>query len=232
MRVAVAGTRTAVMQGPYKNIIVLLILSNALSVLLFALRIIGADNTRYWFMVWNLTLAWIAPVIAWILIRRLHHAPWKHWLNIVLTMLWLGFLPNSFYMVSDLIHVELTGEVNIIFDAVLFTSFIFNGFIAGYLGTYLVHRELLKRMTIPKAYVIILAVFMLSSYAVYMGRVLRWNTWDALLQPAAVLFDVSDTIVRPLSHADAYVITGSFTLLISVFYLFAFEIMRTLRGNR
>lgn len=221
-----------VIYGPYRRIIVLLILSNGLSVALFGLRLIGAENNRYWFMLWNLLLAWIAPIIAWLLVQRLQHTSWRHWSTMALSVAWLGFLPNSFYMVSDLIHVELTGEVNIIFDAVLFTSFIFNGFIAGYIGVYLFHRELLKRMSIARAYSVILAVFVVCSYAIYLGRVLRWNTWDALVQPAAVLFDISDTFLRPFGHADAYVITASFTLLIGSFYLLAFEALRAIRADR
>lgn len=216
----------------YRRIIELLILSNAVSVLFFILRFIGADNFRYWFMLWNLTLAWVAPLIAWLLIRNLRLHSWKNWFNVVLTVAWIGFLPNSFYMVSDLIHVQQTGEVSIIFDAVLFTSFIFNGFIAGYIGTYLVHRELLKRFSVRRSYALVLAVFALCSYAIYLGRVLRWNTWDALLQPAALIFDISDTIIRPLDHPQALVITLSFTLLISTFYLLALEVLRALRSAR
>lgn len=209
----------------------LLLITNTVSVVLFLFRLIGAENFRYWFMLWNLALAWIAPFIALWLVTRLQKISWKQWLNVVLTLAWLLFLPNSFYMVSDLIHVQQTGEVNIIFDAVLFSSFIFNGFIAGYIGTYLIHRELARRLSVPKTYLIILGVFMLSSYAIYLGRVLRWNTWDALVSPAALLFDISDTILRPLDHPQAFVITFSFTLLISTFYLLAYQLLYILRSR-
>jgi len=210
----------------YRRVIYALLLTNLTSVLLFGLRLIGAENFRYWFMLWNLFLAWIAPLIAWWLVKRLRTTPWRDWRNILLTLLWLGFLPNSFYMVSDLIHVQQTGEISIIFDAVLFTSFIFNGFIAGYLGVFFIHRELLKRMSLMKSYWVIAGIFTLSGYAIYLGRVLRWNTWDALFQPAALLFDVSDDILNPLSHLQAFVVTFSFALLITVFYVLAWEILR------
>jgi uncharacterized membrane protein len=210
----------------------LLLITNTLSVVFFLFRLIGAENFRYWFMLWNLALAWIAPFIALWLVHRLKKISWKHWSSIGLTLAWLLFLPNSFYMVSDLIHVQQTGEVNIIFDAVLFSSFIFNGFIAGYIGTYLVHRELNKRLSVPKTYAVIAGIFMLCSYAIYLGRVLRWNTWDALLNPAALLFDVSDTFIRPLDHPQAFVITFSFTLLITSFYLLAYELLYILRSAR
>jgi uncharacterized membrane protein len=210
----------------------LLLITNTVSVVLFVFRLIGAENFRYWFMLWNLALAWIAPFVALWLVSRLRNYSWKHWSSILLTFLWLLFLPNSFYMVSDLIHVQQTGEVSIIFDAVLFSSFIFNGFIAGYIGTYLIHRELGKRLSVLRTYLVILGVFMLSSYAIYLGRVLRWNTWDALVSPAALLFDISDTILRPLDHPQAFVITFSFTILIGSFYLLAYQLLYILRSAR
>lgn len=213
------------------RLIALLLITNTISVILFLFRLIGAENFRYWFMLWNLVLAWIAPFIALWLVSRLRKVSWRHWTNICLTLAWLLFLPNSFYMVSDLIHVQQTGEVNIIFDAVLFTSFIFNGFIAGYIGTYLIHRELNKRLQVPQAYLVVAGVFALCSYAIYLGRVLRWNTWDALLSPHALLFDVSDTFIRPLEHMQAFVITFSFTVLISAFYLLAYELLFILRSR-
>lgn len=215
----------------FNRIFALLLVTNTVSVLLFLFRLLEADNFRYWFMLWNLALAWIAPFIALWLVRRLQHMSWRHWTNIGLTLAWLLFLPNSFYMVSDLIHVRQTGEVSIIFDAVLFSSFIFNGFIAGYIGTYLIHRELNRRIALLKGYLLIAGVFVLCSYAIYLGRILRWNTWDALFQPAALLFDISDTFLRPVEHAQAYVITGSFTLLIGVFYLLAYELLHTIRSS-
>jgi uncharacterized membrane protein len=216
----------------YKRIVYALIITNAASVLLFLLRLIGSDSFRYWFMLWNLALAWTAPFIAWLLIERLKRASWRHWSNIALTVLWIGFLPNSFYMVSDLIHVRPTGEVSIIFDAVLFSSFIFNGFVAGYIGSYFVHRELIRRRGEMKAYAMIIGVFALASYAIYLGRVLRWNTWDAIFHPAGLIFDVSDNILNPLAHPQAFVVTLSFTLLITVFYLFAYEVLRVLKLTR
>ncbi len=216
----------------YKRLIYALLLTNFVSVMLFGLRFLGAENTRYWFMLWNLTLAWIAPLIAWWLTRRLDRTSWLTWQNVVLTIVWLGFLPNSFYMVSDLIHVQQTGEVSIIFDAVLFMSFIFNGFIAGFLGVLLLHHQLLKRVRERTSFFIIAGVFALCGYAIYLGRVLRWNTWDALLHPSGLLFDVSDNILHPLSHPQSFVVTLSFTVLITSFYILVWEFLLTIHRNR
>lgn len=225
-------TVSAVHSHRYSGIIYGLLLTNFVSVFLFGLRLVGADNFRYWFMLWNLALAWAAPLIAWWLARRLQTTSWRTAFNTMLTVVWLGFLPNSFYMVSDLIHVHQTGEVSIIFDAVLFTSFIFNGFIAGFLGVALLHRQLLKRVHARTAVGIIVSIFALTGYAIYLGRVLRWNTWDAIIHPAGLIFDVSDNIFHPLEHPQAFVVTFSFALLMSAFYVLAWEFIQNLRSNR
>jgi uncharacterized membrane protein len=170
--------------------------------------------------------------VAWYLARRLQTAGWRTWKSIVLTILWLGFLPNSFYMVSDLIHVHQTGEISIIFDAVLFTSFILNGFIAGFMSVMLLHRQLLRRLQPFRSFLVITGVFTVCGYAIYLGRVLRWNTWDALIHPYGLLFDISDNILHPLDHLQSFVVTLSFALLISSFYLLAWEFLQTVRSNR
>lgn len=212
---------------PHRRIVYALMLTNFTSVLFFVMRLIGAENFRYWFMLWNLTLAWAAPLVAWWLLLRLQKTAWRTWPNILLSLLWLAFLPNSFYMVSDLIHVQQTGEVSIIFDAVLFTSFIFNGFIAGFLGLFLVHRELLKRFSTLRSYALLSVVFILSGFAIYLGRVQRWNSWDVVFSPAGLLFDISDILINPLSHPQAFLVTFSFAILIGVFYVLAWEIFRS-----
>lgn len=210
----------------YRKIVHALIITNLISVAFFGLRIIGADSTRYWFMLWNLALAWVAPIIAWYLYVRLQKTSWWGWWNIALTVLWLGFLPNSFYVVTDLIHLDTTGEINIIYDAVLLTSFAFNGFIAGFIGTYLIHKQILHRQSQRLSMVLIGGIFLLSSYAIYLGRVLRWNTWDALLHPAGLLFDISDNLINPLNHLQSFVVTFSFLILIGGFYWLFWETMR------
>jgi uncharacterized membrane protein len=215
----------------YKRVIYALLITNVVSVALFGLRLIGAENVRYWFMLWNLVLAWTSPLIAYWLAKRLARSRWRAWQNMLLTIVWLGFLPNSFYMVSDLIHVQYTGEVSIIFDAVMFTSFIFNGFIAGFLSVMILHREMLRRVSALRSFLLITGIFALCGYAIYLGRVLRWNTWDALLHPSGLIFDVSDNIFHPLDHPQSFVVTLSFMLLISSFYLLVWEFFQTLKPH-
>ncbi len=209
-----------------------LIVSNLVSLVLFLIRVAGGRTDRYWFMFWNLFLAWIPVLAAWLLLKRLKNEQWDQPWPVSLTTLWLGFLPNSFYMITDLVHLHSTGEVGILYDAVLFMSFILNGMIAGTLSLFWVHKELLKRRSRQSAQLIIVCVLLAVSFAIYLGRHLRWNTWDVLANPAAILFDISDHIIYPLDHLQGFVTTGTFFILLGSFYWVVWSVAGALRPNK
>ncbi|GAC1390526.1 MAG: DUF1361 domain-containing protein [Candidatus Saccharimonadales bacterium] len=197
--------------------------------MLFGLRFLATQDSRYSFMLWNLLLATIPLLFAYTLHHRLQTTGWRQPINILLTLLWLGFLPNSFYLLSDLIHLKNTGEINMLYDAVLFASFIFNGYIAGFASLYIIHINLIKRIVRRQTFFIILGILLVTSFAIYLGRSLRWNSWDLVFNPFAIIFDVSESIVDPSSFPQAFVTTGSFFLLLSSIYTVAWETMGLLR---
>jgi uncharacterized membrane protein len=205
-----------------------LLVSNGVSLLLFCLRVIGTDSTEYWFLFWNLLLAWVPVLCAWQLIKVLQKQSWLQPVPVVWTLLWLGFLPNSFYIMSDLIHLQNTGDIGVLFDSVMFLSFIWNGALAGLLSMVWVHQQLLRRRTAEYAAWAMAATVTLTSFAIYLGRTLRWNTWDALVNPAGLLFDVSERVINPLSHPQVFVTTLTFFVLIGSMYLVVWNFVQLL----
>lgn len=222
-------TRFMAMKGPQRRLIYALLLSNVVSLGLFGLRVFATDNTQYWFLFWNLLLAWVPVLIAWQLMRTLQTRSWKEPFPMLLTLLWLGFLPNSFYLMSDLIHLQNTGDIGLLFDTVLFLSCIWNGLIAGMLSLVWVHRAILGRRSPRRAYVLITVVLMLTSFAIYLGRSLRWNTWDLLVNPAGLLFDVSERVINPLAHPQVLVTTTTFFVLLSSMYWVVWSLVEALQ---
>ncbi len=214
----------------YRRVFAALLFSAALSVLLYGLRMLEGQSTRHAYLLWNLFLAWLPLVWAWWLLQRLRTQPLSQPGNIFLTFLWIGFLPNSFYLVSDLIHLEITGEVSLLYDAVMFCSFIFNAYAVGMISVYLMHRELLRRVH-GAAHGLIALVLLACSFAIYLGRYLRWNTWDVLINPAGLLFDVSDRIVSPGAYPQAFITTLTFFLLIGSIYAVVYEGVEALRRD-
>lgn len=208
-----------------------LLLSNLVSIALFGLRVIATHNTAYWYLFWNLLLAWVPVLFVWLLLRSLKHHSWKDPLPVILTLLWLGFLPNSFYLMSDLIHLQSTGDIGVLFDVVLFLSCIWNGLVAGMLSLVWVHQMILKRKSNTVATGLMCGVLLVTSFAIYLGRTLRWNTWDVLVSPTGVLFDVSERVINPLGHPQVLVTTLTFFVLLGSMYLVVWQFTRALQNK-
>lgn len=211
---------------------VALAIANSASILLLLTRMAAAGNTRYWYLVWNLFLGWLPLGAAWLMVRRQRSVRWLDGRVVLWAAAWLAFLPNSFYLLSDLIHLRSTGEVSMLYDAVLFCSFIFNGYIAGYLSVLLVHRALLRRFAPRRVAAVLAVVFVLCGYAIYLGRALRWNSWDILLHPLGILFDTSEAILNPLAHPQIFVTTGIFSIVIGSMYLVLWRGIQVLQQDR
>lgn len=220
------------LQKPVRRLVLAFILSNLFSVALFFGRVAAAESTRYWFLLWNLFLGILPLVFAIMLAVRLRQRRWSEWSNVVLGLLWLGFLPNSFYLLSDLIHLKNTGEVSLLYDAVLFCSFIFNAYVAGFLSVYLVHIALqLRKDTRRYAHLVIGLVFLACGFAIYLGRYMRWNSWDVLVNPFGLLFDVSDNLINPLAHPQVIVTTLTFFGLLSTSYALLYQLVRVIQAS-
>lgn len=216
----------------YKPLADAILLANMLSLALLISRVWFTGTYRFWFMVWNLLLAWIPLTAVAVVYERQYRRPRVDGWTIAAGIVWLLFLPNCFYMLTDLIHLHRTVEVSIVFDAVLLSSFIANGFLLGYISVYVMHRQLLRRWTEWQVAGMLAVVFLLSGFAIYLGRVLRWNSWDVLLNPAGLLFDVSDGIVNPLVHPQVLVTTTTFFLFIGAFYLVGYRVAMLLGGDK
>lgn len=204
-------------------------LSCAVSIGLLFVRIEASDSMRYSFLLWNLALAILPALLAWWLVLRIDEHGWIKWPQILLTIVWLSFLPNSFYLITDFVHLRQTYEVSLIFDIVLMMSFVLNGLIFGYLGIVLVHDRLVKRFKPRWAMAMIMMIFLLCSFAAYLGRYTRWNSWDIILRPAGLLFDVSDRFVNPAAHEQTYMMTILFFALLSTIYLVIWESLQLAR---
>jgi len=186
----------------------------------------------FWYLNWNLLLAWIPLLLVLWLERILSHKVWSAWPALAVTFLYLSFLPNAFYVTTDVIHLQEVPRVDLIYDVVTFTLFSFTAFIIGLLSVYLLHIQLLKRVSVRLAWVFVLSALFLTSFAIYVGRDLRWNTWDVLLNPASIIFEVSDGFAHPSAHPELFSITFGFFVLIAVTYSVAWYAGRLARQQK
>lgn len=178
------------------------------------------------YLLWNLFLAWVPFGLALWLQYVLRRRRWSSWLGLLLTAAWLAFLPNSFYMVSDFIHLPEVAQEQLLYTVVLFTSFIYTAVLLGISSVYIVHAELRQRLSGWRAAACIGVTLLLCSVAMYVGRDLRWNTWDVLFDPAGVLFDVSSRLLHPAQYGAMLAVIAPFFVLIASMYTTAWQGIR------
>src|SRR6185369_16340493 len=88
------------------------------------------------YLAWNLFLAWVPLALMLWLEKVLRRKLWSSWQALLITTVFVAFLPNTFYLTTDIIHLQEVPRVDIVFDIVVFMSFVMNAFIIGLISVY------------------------------------------------------------------------------------------------
>lgn len=132
----------------------------------------------YLFLVWNLFLAWIAYPVAEVMLRT------KRWYVAMLALsMSMLFLPNAAYLVTDLIHFRKSTKIDPWFDLVLFSTYAITGLVLTFYTVKRLTRGLSQYLTERWLPVSQFAIFTAIGIGIYLGRVERFNSWDAVLNP-------------------------------------------------
>jgi uncharacterized membrane protein len=218
--------------SPRERVVVSLAGLTGVSICLFFAGAVANRSLQFDYLLWNLFLAWVPLGIVVLLVRSLRHNLWSSWRPLGLTLLWLVLLPNSFYMISDFVHIQDVARHNLLYDVVMFTAFIFTAALLGFSSLYIVHTELRKRMRMQSSSVVVAGILFLCSFAIYLGRDLRWNSWDVLLNPAGILFDVSDHLIHPWQSGEMFTTTLSFFILLGSLYVVGWQFGEATRQEK
>jgi len=153
----------------------------------------------YAFLGWNLFLATIPAFAA----RRFARADEQRRsiaLLVAWGLLWLAFLPNAPYIVTDFVHLRLRPPAPLWYDIALLLVCSATGLLLAFSSIADVQRVIERRFGTVAGWLSTSLVLMLSAFGIYLGRFLRWNSWDVATNPMAVLEDASSRIINPLAH--------------------------------
>ena len=184
------------------------------TLILLTLRIIVSGQLNYIFFAWNLFLATIPLMISNQLLKQ-HSLSLK--VYIMLTA-WLLFLPNAPYIITDIFHFKERPPVPLWFDLLVVTSAAWNGLIIGIISLLQVDRFLHRHIRRQWVYVIVVGCLMLSAFGIYLGRFLRFNSWDVLTNPFALLSSIFYRVHYPFDHLRTWGFTLLFGGLLSIAY--------------
>lgn len=133
----------------------------------------------------NLFLAAV-PLIASEAFAWCTQQPYK-WPRRLCFAIWLLFLPNAPYILTDFIHLRERVPVPLWFDVTIFLSFAGSGLIFGYLSVAQVQGVIHQAYGKAVGWGVALGSLMLCGVGIYLGRFLRWNSWQVLTHPRRLI---------------------------------------------
>ncbi|MEM9723769.1 MAG: DUF1361 domain-containing protein [Bacteroidota bacterium] len=173
---------------------------------LIAMRIAYSHRLYYVFLMWNLFLA-VIPFLFMELGRLLYNRKKILWASWSLFFLSLLFLPNSPYIITDLFHLKPRHSVPFWYDTLMIFSFATTG-VVFFFATLKSMYRFLKHFSQPLvAQLSISLIIYLCAFGVYLGRYLRFNSWDILTHPGYLFSQIFERILFPLDHPKTWAMT-------------------------
>ena len=189
-------------------------------VALVRFRASQTGSMHYMFLVWNLFLAWIPFVIAYVTYTASIQRRWLYIIVPASAFLWLIFFPNAPYILTDFQHLRNAGvDVPVWYDVIMLIWFAFTGLFLGMVSLFLMQEILRREFGRWFGWGFVLVVASLTSIGVYMGRFLRWNSWDILGDLSYMAQFTLYYIIHPTTRSLI------FASLFTSFFLFVYLIL-------
>jgi uncharacterized membrane protein len=197
---------------------------------MLATRRLLSHHTRFSFLFWNLFLAWIPLGLSLLLRSASPERGWKPHLFWLAGFLWVCFYPNSFYIVTDLVHMPKFGQDGVPFwyDMMVTVGFAFAGVFLGSLALYLLHLIVRERFGYRIGWAFAILMLALASLGIYLGRFQRSNSWDVFTRPWRLWGHMTKLVDQP-ERLAAFSVTFFFFSLMA--YLFVVGMARLHEGD-
>jgi len=193
-------------------------LSSLLGIAFFATRVAWSDSWLHKPLMWNLFLAWI-PYLCALAMAALHQWRAQAWQYILPALVWLLFFPNAAYLVTDLINLNEFPPVPYWYDVAFFATLAWTGLLLAVASLQIVQRMAQSAWGVVRSWVVVLGMIGLNSIGIYLGRFLRWNSWDILTDPLPILRDAAMPFLHPLAHRQSVAVMLVFSALLLVCYV-------------
>jgi uncharacterized membrane protein len=108
------------------------------------------------------------------------------------------------------------------YDLLLLLSFAWTSLMFGFVSLSDMQQLVKQRFNATTGWLFACAALLLGSFGIYLGRFLRWNSWDVLTQPQQLAWDILERVGNPLAHVGAY----GFTVLLTAFLLLAYLMLQ------
>ncbi|WP_052158275.1 DUF1361 domain-containing protein [Lacinutrix jangbogonensis] len=182
---------------------------------LLFIRISITKTLYYLFLVWNVFLA----IIPYVITMYLSETKKTYKISFFFIFaIWLAFLPNAPYIITDLFHLSKSSFKNIWIDTLVISAFAITGMLLFYFSLFQMKRALLDFFNQKIAKTLIITTIYLSAFGVYIGRFLRYNSWEILSDPLQLFRAIFDMVLHPTTNKEVWLFTVSFGLFLQLGY--------------
>lgn len=145
-------------------------------------------------LIWNMVLALVALDLS-VLVKLSK----TKLMTAIFFLLWLFFYPNTFYMLTDIVHMHFVSTVlwerSSLILFMLYVPSILLGVMAGILSVRYVFQGL--KLKNPYLRLFLIGVLSgLSSFGIHIGRYARLNSWDLFTRPLVVVEEILAVVSR------------------------------------
>ncbi|WP_417601455.1 DUF1361 domain-containing protein [Owenweeksia hongkongensis] len=191
-----------------------IVFSIILCMALITARVLYTSSILYLFLVWNLILAGIPYLLS----EKLKTKTRLKLSTVSLLVLLILFLPNAPYITTDLFHLRGNFGDSIWYDTLLILSFAWSGLLLFFHSLNNINAFMKPWLPHGKRVLLLVAIILLCAYGIYIGRYLRFNSWDVVSNPFSLLSQMLDHVMNPFSHPR----TWGMTLLYGAFLGFSY----------
>lgn len=179
------------------------------------IRTAWTRSSDYAFLVWNLGLASAPMFFSTLVISQRRSS-----LRLLFGLLWLLFLPNAPYIITDFFHIRTLNSGPLWLDVLMLSSCAATGLALAYCSAIQIHRLFNSAGRPVLGWSVALLAMFLSGFGIYLGRFLRWRSIDIAHDPFGLLGDIAQRVAHPVVHYRAWGVTVGFGVLLSLGYAF------------
>ena len=197
-----------------KSIIPLLILAIILNVL----RVVIWGKYSFVYIPWNIFLAFVPFFISSLLLFFYKGYMIKKIILIIGILLWMLFIPNAFYIVTDFIHIGVVRGVPVLYDIFLLFSSASIGLVLGFNSLFHIEQIIKIKYSSKVASILMGVIVLMISFGVYLGRFLRFDSWDVFINHTALIKNIWSIFSQSTTHTEVYLYTILFFFFLTLFY--------------
>lgn len=202
-----------------------LVLTIFTTVALISFRAFLWGTPSFNFLFWNIFLALIPLMISSALLLQQRKKIIHKIVFITGLLLWLLFIPNAPYLITDIIHLGEIKMVPVLFDTFLLFNTALLGVSVFCLSLSQMEKIISQKMSQRKTSIFISVIILLISFGMYLGRFARFNSWDFFTNHQSLIGHIWKVVNKAEPQAFLY------TLLFFLFLFLTYQSWKYLRKN-